>query len=93
MEAAVPARCRSALRSQTAAAAARQHRKQLSQLQVLRMGMGIRIRMPTTNMFKKVNRIKGSIKDRVTLTTAATTAVAVVAAAVPTMRKNLMHAE
>jgi hypothetical protein len=72
-------------------AAARQHRKQLSQLLVLGMEMGIKIKTPTTRMFKRGNRIKRTIKDRVTLTTAATTAVA--AAAVPMMRKNLMHAE
>jgi hypothetical protein len=87
MEAAVRTRCRSALRSQTAAAAARQHRKQLLQLQVLLMGTGIKIRTPTIRMFKKEINIKRTIKDRITLTTAVITA-----AAVP-MKKNLFNAE
>jgi hypothetical protein len=51
------------------------------------MGMGIRIRTPIIKMFKEEIKIKRTIKDRVTLTTAVTTA-----AAVPTMR-NLFNAE
>jgi hypothetical protein len=92
MEAAVPTKCRSAPCSQTAAAAARQHRRQLSQLLVQQMGMGIRIKTPTTKMFRKINKIKRTIKDKVTLIMAGTTAVA--AAAVPTMTKMfLVHVE
>jgi hypothetical protein len=87
MEAVVRTRCRSALRSQTAAVAARQHRRQLSQLQVLLTGAEIKIITPTITMFKKEINIKRTVKDKVTLTTAATTA-----AAVP-MKRSRFNAE
>jgi hypothetical protein len=72
-------------------AAARRRRKQLSQLLIQQMGMGIQIRTPITKMFRKVNRIRRMVKEKVTLIMAGTTAVA---AAVPTMTKMvLVHAE
>jgi hypothetical protein len=94
MEAAVLTRCRSALRSQTAVEAARR-RRQLSQLLEQRMEVGIIIRMPITKVFRKVNRIRRMVKDKITQITAGTTAVAVAAAAaVPTMtRMPLVHVE
>jgi hypothetical protein len=54
-------------------------------------GNGNQDQNANTRMFRKVNRIKRTIKGKVTLITAGTTAVA--AAAVPMMRKSLVRVE
>jgi hypothetical protein len=73
MEAA-PTRCRSALRSRTAAAAASLHRRQPLQPLVLPTEMGIKIKTPEVKIFRKEMEIREIVKDKVTLTMAVTMA-------------------
>jgi hypothetical protein len=64
MEAA-PTRCRSALRSRAAAAAASLDRRQPLQPLVLPMGMEIKVKMPEIKIFRE--EIQEIIRDKVTL--------------------------